>query len=154
MIKIGDPCPHFVLNNQKGDPYPIKEHIGEKILCIYFYPKDDTPGCIKEACSFRDNFTEFQDMGCEVIGISSNSIQEHKDFAAKYNLPFNLLADSQKEVRKAFGVPSNLFGIIPGRVTYIIDKNGIVQGIYNTQTQPLHHIKHALEKVKELISKN
>ena len=121
----------------------------EKTL-LYFYPKDDTPGCTKEACSFRDSYEEFNDLGCEVIGVSSDSIEDHKKFAEKYHLSFNLLADTAKELRNAFGVPGNLFGLIPGRVTYIIDLQGKIRGVYNSQTNPLGHIEQALVLVKKL----
>jgi len=150
MIQIGDKCPDFQLKNQKGELVQIKNLIGEKKLVIYFYPKDDTPGCTKEACSFRDNYEDFKDFGCEVIGISSDNEKKHTDFASKYNLPFILLADTDKTVRNQFGVPGNLFGLIPGRVTYIIGLDGIVKGIYNSQTNPLGHIEKALELVKNL----
>ncbi|MEN9997273.1 MAG: hypothetical protein RI922_263 [Bacteroidota bacterium] len=149
-LQINDTCPAFKLPNQFGEIIDSEQLIGTKILVVYFYPKDDTPGCTKEACSFRDAYEEFKDLGCEVVGISSDSIADHKKFAEKHRLSFNLLADTAKEVRKAFGVPGNLFGLIPGRVTYIIDLNGKVRGIYNSQTNPLGHIEQALELVKTL----
>jgi peroxiredoxin Q/BCP len=148
MIQIGDLCPSFILRDQFGQDFNVVDLLGKKNLVIYFYPKDDTPGCTKEACSFRDRFEEFKDLGCEVIGISSDSEQKHKDFADKHHLPFILLADTKKEVRKAFGVPGNLFGLLPGRVTYIIGKDSKVKGIFNSQLNPLGHIEHALELVK------
>jgi peroxiredoxin Q/BCP len=89
-------------------------------------------------------------LGCEVIGVSSDSIEDHKKFAEKYHLSFNLLADTAKELRNAFGVPGNLFGLIPGRVTYIIDLQGKIRGVYNSQTNPLGHIEQALVLVKKL----
>ena len=149
-LQIGDKCPIFSLPNQQNEQINIQELIGQKNLVIYFYPKDETPGCTKEACSFRDSYEEFKDLGCEVIGISSDSVEDHLKFAKKYHLTFTLLADTQKEVRKAFGVPSNLFGLIPGRVTYIIDKKGCIRGIFNSQTNPLGHIKNALDILRTL----
>lgn len=149
-LQINDTCPSFKLPNQFGEIIDSAQLIGTKILVVYFYPKDDTPGCTKEACSFRDAYEEFKDLGCEVVGISSDSVADHKKFAEKHRLSFNLLADTAKEVRKTFGVPGNLFGLIPGRVTYIIDLNGKVRGIYNSQTNPLGHIEQALELVKKL----
>jgi peroxiredoxin Q/BCP len=149
-IQIGDKCPSFKLLNQHNEEVNIEEYIGKKNLVIYFYPKDDTPGCTKEACSFRDQFDVFQSLDTEVIGISSDSPKKHKEFAARHHLNFILLSDQQKEVRKAFGVPSNLFGLLPGRVTYIIDRNGIVRGTYNSQTDPLGHISKALETLESL----
>ncbi len=149
-LQIGDNCPSFKLANQFGELVDSSNLIGSKNLVIYFYPKDDTPGCTKEACSFRDSYEEFKDLGCEVLGISSDSVEDHRKFAEKHRLSFNLLADTSKELRKAFGVPGNLFGLIPGRVTYIIDLNGKVRGMYNSLTNPLGHIEQALELVKTL----
>ncbi|MCF8221414.1 MAG: peroxiredoxin [Cryomorphaceae bacterium] len=148
MINIGDKIPAFTLQNQDGTPVDIMEFIGQKTVVLYFYPKDDTPGCTKEACSFRDQYTVFQDLGCEVIGISSDTPKAHKEFAIKYKLPFPLLADEKKEVRTLFGVPKSLFGLLPGRVTYIIDKTGIVRGIFNSQLNATQHIDEALKVVR------
>ena len=150
MIQIGDDCPVFKLKNQFGEEFDLANLLGNKTLVIYFYPKDDTPGCTKEACSFRDRFEEFQDLGCEVIGISSDSEQKHKVFAEKHKLPFILLADINQEVRKSFGVPGSLFGLIPGRVTYIVGRDKKVKGIFNSLLNPIGHIDHALQLVKSL----
>lgn len=149
-IQVGDPCPVFSLPNQAGKSISTADFIGNKILVIYFYPKDDTPGCTKEACSFRDEHADFEGMGCQVIGISSDSIASHLQFATKYKLDFHLLADTQKTARKLFGVPGNLFGLIPGRVTYIIDRKGIVRGIYDSMRDAVGHITEAKNKVREL----
>lgn len=150
MIQIGDKCPDFQLPDAKGKMIKMGDFIGKKKLVIYFYPKDDTPGCTKEACSFRDSYEDFKDYDCEVIGISSDDKKKHAAFASRHQLPFILLADKDKVARKLFGVPGNLFGLIPGRVTYIIGIDGIVKGIYNSQTNPLGHIEKALELVKGL----
>lgn len=149
-IQKGDKCPKFKLKNQEGKLVDISEKIGEKNLVIYFYPKDDTPGCTKQACSFRDAFEDFKEIGAEVIGISSDDEGSHKKFAEKHNLPFTLLADSNKKVRKMFGVPTNLLGLIPGRVTYIIDKKGIVQGVFNSQMNFDKHVSEALKILKAI----
>jgi peroxiredoxin Q/BCP len=150
MIQIGDSCPSFILKNQFSEDFDVNQVLGKKTLVIYFYPKDDTPGCTKEACSFRDRFEEFQDLGCEVIGISSDSEQKHKEFADKHKLPFILLADTNQSVRKSFGVPGSLFGLIPGRVTYIVGKDMKIKGIFNSLLNPLGHIEHALDLVKTI----
>lgn len=149
-LQIGDKCPDFRLKNQNNEWVDSKELISKKNLVIFFYPKDETAGCTKEVCSFRDTHEEFKDLGCEVLGISSDSVASHKKFAEKHRLSFDLLADTKKELRKAFDVPGNLFGLIPGRVTYIIDKNGVIRGIYNSLTDPLGHIQNALEAVKKM----
>ena len=150
MIRIGDKIPEFTLQNQDGEPVNIQDIIGKKTVVLYFYPKDDTPGCTKEACSFRDQYTVFQELGCEVIGISSDAPKAHKEFAIKYKLPFPLLADEKKEVRTLFGVPSSFLGLLPGRVTYIIDTEGIVRGIFNSQLNATQHIDEALKVVRGL----
>jgi peroxiredoxin Q/BCP len=150
QLSIGDLCPIFELPDQNNTLIRINDLIGKKILVIFFYPKDNTPGCTKEACSFRDSHDIFLNEDCELIGISSDSPNSHQGFAQQHKLTYTLLSDSKKEVRKAFGVPSNLFGLIPGRVTYIIDLEGKVAGIYNSQSDPLGHIKESLKVVRSL----
>ncbi len=147
-IKIGDKLPSFILKNQYDETFNSDDFIGKTVMVVYFYPKDDTPGCTKEACSFRDSYEEFLEKGVKVIGISSDSVKSHKNFADKYNLPFTLLADTKKEVRKLFGVPSNVFGLIPGRVTYVVDKKGVIIYIYNSMTKAESHIKEALQAIQ------
>jgi len=149
-IQSGDKCPSFSLQNQHGELVHSADLFGKRILVIYFYPKDDTPGCTKEACLFRDSYEEFVDLGCEVIGISSDSIKSHKKFAETHRLSFPLLADEKGTVRKLFGVPGNLFGLIPGRVTYIIDKKGIVREVHNSLLDPAGHLSKALATVQTI----
>jgi len=149
-IKIGSKIPEFNLQDQDGKDVSIKNRIGKNSLVIYFYPKDDTPGCTKEACSFRDQFADFTDLGAEVIGISSDSVKKHKSFAEKHRLPYTLLSDTNKSVRKAFGVPSGFLGLLPGRVTYIFDKQGIVRHMFNSQFNVEKHVEEALEVLKTL----
>lgn len=142
-LKVGDSVPEFTLFDQDNNKFNSEKYIGKNAMVIYFYPKDDTPGCTKEACSFRDEFEDFKDLNALVIGISSDSVESHKKFAQKYNLPFTLLADTKKEVRKLFGVPKAFLGIIPGRVTYVIDKKGTIQYIFNNLTNAKQHITEA-----------
>ena len=149
-MNIGDFCPYFELPDQYGNLFSSSDWIGKKKLVIFFYPKDETPGCTKEACSFRDRHEEFLKYDCQVIGISSDSIESHKQFAIRHNFNFILLADTNKEVRKLFGVPGSLFGLLPGRVTYIIDLDGKIRGIHNSQLNPVSHIEEALEVVKQM----
>lgn len=151
-IAVGDKCPTFTLKDQKNTDFDIQTVLEKKVLVVYFYPKDDTPGCTAEACSFRDSYEDFKDLGCEVIGISSDSPKKHAEFAAKHRLSFTLLADPSKTVRKLFGVPGNLFGLIPGRVTYIIDKEGIVRHVYNSLTNAATHITESINAVKAITS--
>ncbi|PKP44375.1 MAG: peroxiredoxin [Bacteroidetes bacterium HGW-Bacteroidetes-13] len=147
-IQMGDKIPEFSLKDQDGNAFSIASLIGKKVLVIYFYPKDYTPGCTKEACSFRDSYEDFKTMGAEVIGISDDSVSRHLKFSKSYKLPFILLSDSGNKVRKRFGVPSNLFGLIPGRVTYVVDKNGIVVLVFDSMNASLH-----IKKAKETIDK-
>jgi peroxiredoxin Q/BCP len=150
VMKIGDLCPHFELTDQHGKLFNSSDWIGKKKLVIFFYPKDETPGCTKEACTFRDRHEEFLEFDCQVIGISSDSVDSHKQFATKHNFNFVLLADTDKKIRKLFGVPGSLFGLLPGRVTYIIDLNGKIRGIHNSQLNPVSHIEEALDLIKQM----
>jgi peroxiredoxin Q/BCP len=147
-LQKGDKCPIFQLKNQFDQIVDITDYLGKKNIVIFFYPKDETPGCTKEACAFRDDFEEFLQYDCALFGISSDSVQKHLSFSQNHNLPYSLLADENKTVRKLFGVPGNLFGLIPGRVTYIINKNGIIEEVFNSQTNPIGHINSALQTLK------
>ena len=150
-VKSGSKIPNFSLNNQDNELIHISDYIGKKSLVIYFYPKDDTPGCTAEACSFRDEYEDFKLLNAEVIGISADSPESHKNFATKHNLSFMLLSDNKNKLRKLFGVPTNLLGLLPARVTYIVDKNGVVIHIFNSQ---LNVKKHVSEAKKILIEMN
>jgi peroxiredoxin Q/BCP len=149
-LQKGDKCPIFQLKNQFDQIVDITDYLGKQNIVIFFYPKDETPGCTKEACAFRDDFEEFLKYNCALFGISSDSVQKHLSFSKNHNLPYNLLADETKTVRKLFGVPGNLFGLLPGRVTYIINKNGFIEEVFNSQTNPLGHIASALKTLNEL----
>lgn len=149
-VAKGSRLPSFVLKDQNGEDFDIQSVIGNQNMVVYFYPKDDTPGCTKEACSFRDEFEEFKDANAIVIGISADSPESHNKFAKKYNLPFILLSDPGNKVRKQFGVPGNLFGLIPGRVTYVADKNGIVQHVFNSQSNAEQHVQEAKRILESL----
>ena len=140
----GSKVPAFELKNQYGELFSLDSVIGKKNLVIYFYPKDDTPGCTKEACSFRDQFAVFADADAMIIGISAQSVESHLAFAEKHRLNYLLLSDTDNKVRKLFGVPSNLFGLIPGRVTYIVNKKGEVVYIFNSQMDAEKHVDEAL----------
>jgi thioredoxin-dependent peroxiredoxin len=111
---------------------------------LFFYPKDDTPGCTKQACAFRDEYEAFGQLDAEVIGISSDSVESHKNFAEKHSLPFLLLSDEGGKVRKLYGVPTT-FGLFPGRVTYVIDAEGVVGHIFASQLGVEKHVEEARE---------
>lgn len=143
-IKVGDNVPEFRLKDQNGDWFDIQSVLGRKNLVIYFYPKDDSPGCTRQACAFRDKFEDFNDADAMVIGISGQSVESHKKFAEKYNLSFTLLSDENNRIRKLFGVPSDLFGLIPGRVTYVVNKKGKVVYLFNSQSKVNQHVEKSL----------
>ena len=149
-LKVGDQLPHFGAKDQNGNDFNIESVLGKKVLVIYFYPKDDTPGCTKQACFLRDQYEEFKEIGAEVIGISGDSVPAHRKFASKYDLPFILLSDGDKSLRKLFGVKANLLGLLPGRVTYVVDKNGIIQMVFDDMNAT-NHLEKTVEKVKSLI---
>lgn len=146
-IKVGDQAPSFMLQDQFGASFNMDDYIGNTAMVVYFYPKDDTPGCTKEACSFRDSYQEFTDKDIKVIGISSDDVESHKNFAEKYNLPFTLLADVDNKVRNLFGVKANVLGLIPGRVTYVIDKKGTVVFMYDSQLKAERHIEESINAI-------
>jgi thioredoxin-dependent peroxiredoxin len=147
-FKIGDKLPSFSAKDTNGNVFNSQDYIGKQPLVIYFYPKDDTPGCTAQACSFRDNYQEFKDLGAEVIGISSDTVTSHLKFKSKFNLPFILLSDNDKKLRKLFGVQNSLF-IIPGRETFVIDKQGLVIMVFNSMSSEIH-ITKALKVLKKL----
>ncbi len=149
-IKIGSTIPQFSLPDQNGKLFDILSVLGKKNLVIYFYPKDDTPGCTAEACSFRDQFEVFTEADAEIIGISGQSVKSHKDFAEKHRLTFTLLSDEGNKIRKLFGVPTNFLGLLPGRVTYIADKTGKVIYTFNSQANATKHVDEALRVLNEL----
>ena len=149
-VKVGDRAPAFTLSDQSGASVNLEDLLGKKPIVLYFYPKDDTPGCTKESCAFRDSYEVFQEAGAEVIGISGDSSDSHEKFATKYNLPFTLLADTGNKVRSLYGVPATLF-ILPGRVTYIIDQKGIVQRIFDSQLDFNGHVTEAIKVIQNLV---
>ena len=146
-IQIGDKLPHFTAVKQDGTVFDSNS-IQNKPVVIYFYPKDNTPGCTTQACSFRDAYQDFQDLGAEVIGVSGDSVSSHQNFQQKHKLPFILLSDSDRKLRKLFGVPTALFGLIPGRVTYVFDAFGKAIYIFDNMSAKNHIIK-ALDSIKK-----
>ncbi|KAH3759370.1 alkyl hydroperoxide reductase [Pelomyxa schiedti] len=148
MVKAGDTAPNFELPDQDGNIVRLSDLRGQ-IVVLYFYPRDETPGCTAEACSFRDSFHVFKTAGARVIGVSSDSVDTHKKFATNHGLPFTLLSDENQAIRQAYGVGSTLF-LIPGRVTYVIDKSGIVRYTFSSQFNAAKHVQEALKVVQQL----
>ncbi|MFV5686396.1 peroxiredoxin [Flavobacterium sp. GB2R13] len=150
-LKVGDKIPNFEAKDTNGKDFDSKKVVGLKPLVIYFYPKDNTPGCTAQACSFRDQYEDFKNLGAEVIGVSNDSVVSHQEFTKHYKLPFLLLSDPDKKIKKLFGVHSRMFGLLPGRVTYVVDKNGIIQMVFDSVLATRHMLK-ALETIKRLVS--
>ena len=150
-IQVGDIVPQFSAIDAKGTLFDSTSVVGKKPVVLYFYPKDNTPGCTAQACSFRDQYEDFLDLGAEVIGISSDGLASHQKFTAQYQLPFLLLSDTDKKIRKLFGVPTAFLGLLPGRVTYVIDAKGVVQMLFNSMLAG-QHIPKALEAVKKIVA--
>src|SRR3954471_12919390 len=143
-IDVGSPAPDFTLRSQSGDDVSLAAFKGKKSVVLFFYPKDETPGCTAEACTFRDEYDKFAEAGAEVIGISNDSEASHASFASHHRLPMTLLSDPGGKVRALFGVKATL-GIIAGRVTFVIDKSGVVRHTFSSQLRPTQHVKEALE---------
>ncbi|GAB3324994.1 peroxiredoxin [Hymenobacter humi] len=149
MLQVGQTAPDFTLKTTTGETFRLSQLRGRHVV-LYFYPKDDTPGCTAQACSFRDQYEDFKDLGAEVVGISSDSEKSHQKFTAKHNLPFQLLADENGEVRKLYEVPRAMLGLLPGRVTFVIDKNGVIQYIFNSLTGATDHVSKTKEVLQGL----
>ena len=153
MLKPGDSAPDFALPTATGDTFRLSEFRGTPVV-LYFYPKDDTPGCTAEACSFRDQYEDFKDLGAEVVGVSMDDEASHQKFAQKHRLPFPLLADAGGKIRKLYEVP-RLFGFLPlpGRVTYVIDGEGKIRYAFNSNGKPLQHVSDTLGILRDLRGK-
>ncbi|KAI3995376.1 hypothetical protein MKX01_040492 [Papaver californicum] len=148
-VNKGSVPPAFTLKDQDKKNVSLSNFKGKPVV-LYFYPADETPGCTKQACAFRDSYEKFKKAGAQVVGISGDGPDSHKAFAKKFRLPYTLLSDEGNKVRKEWGVPSDLFGTLPGRQTYVLDKNGVVQYIYNNQFQPEKHIDETLKILQSL----
>lgn len=149
MLSVGDQAPEFTRPDANGDDVSLSDYLGEQIVVLYFYPKDDTPGCTIEACGFRDHYAEFVDNGAAVIGVSSDSQRAHQTFMANHDLPFTLLSDRDNSLRRAYRVPKSL-GLVPGRTTFVIDKKGVIRHVFNSQVRLRKHVDSALDVVRSL----
>jgi peroxiredoxin Q/BCP len=150
MITPGTRAPDLELPVRNGNTVRLADYHGRQTVVLYFYPKDFTSGCTTEACSFRDSYEDFVTLGAEVIGVSSDSLESHDGFARKHRLPFVLASDPDGGAARAFGVESSLFGLIPGRVTFVIDKDGIVRDAFSSQLRAKMHVERALGLVRSL----
>jgi peroxiredoxin Q/BCP len=147
-LAVGDRAPLFRATLQDGSTFDLADVIGRKIVVLFFYPKDHTPVCTKEACAFRDSYEQFVEAGAEVIGVSSDSPSSHQAFTAKHRLPFPIISDADRSLRRLFGV-ANPLGFIPGRVTYVIDRQGVIRLVFSALFASDEHVRKALAAVRE-----
>ncbi|WP_254512648.1 peroxiredoxin [Anatilimnocola floriformis] len=148
-IQVGDEAPDFTRVTQTGESISLHDFRGKQAVVVYFYPADNTPGCTAQACAFRDAYEDFVAAGAAVIGVSGDSLDSHQKFAEGKKLPFLLVSDADGELRKAYGVPKTMW-VMPGRVTYVIDREGIVQQVFNSQLFATQHVKEALGTVRKM----
>jgi peroxiredoxin Q/BCP len=148
-LDAGDKAPNFTLPKANGETFTLADALGRRTVVLFFYPKDDTPGCTVEACTFRDNYEAFAQAGADVVGISSDSAASHDGFASKHRLPMTLLTDAEGKVRALYGVKSTL-GFMPGRATFVIDKAGTIAHVFVSQLRVKSHVEKALAVVKGL----
>ncbi len=141
-------APDFSLPDETGSMVSLSDFVGQKNLVLFFYPKDDSPGCSAQVCAFRDSYEAFGEAGAEVIGISSDSVESHARFRERKHLPFRLLSDEGGRVRRKYGVPST-FGLIPGRVTFVIDRQGLIRYSFNSQFDIARHVRESLRILSE-----
>jgi len=148
-IKIGDNAPDFTLSDQDGTPVSLSDYRDTHNVVLFFYPKDFSPGCTKQACGFRDRYEDFIVLGAVVIGVSRDDVASHKRFLDAYLLPFTLLSDPTGSVRSLYGATKG-FGLLPGRYTFLIDRAGVVRHIFTSETNMQKHIDEALRVLHEI----
>lgn len=148
-LRVGDRAPDFTVEAHTGQSLSLAGFRGSQVVVLYFYPRDGTPVCTKEACAFRDAHEELARAGAVVIGVSADRLDRHRDFARNHNLPFFLVSDADGALRKAYGVPKTL-GLLPGRVTYVIDKEGIVRHVFRALLAADRHVAEAMAVVRRL----
>lgn len=151
LLRVGDPAPDFSAQTHQGETIRLSDYVGSRALVLFFYPKDGTPVCTQEACSFRDSYEKFQAAGAEVLGVSGDSDRRHQDFAIQHELPFPLISDSEGNLRKAFGVRKKL-GLIPERVTFVIDKQGCIRLVFAALFASDAHVQQALDALQATAS--
>jgi peroxiredoxin Q/BCP len=150
-VTVGSVAPDFTLPSQSEEMVNLRDFLDRRPMVLFFYPKDNTLGCTKEVCAFRDSFEELGKLNAEVIGISSDSVYSHRGFAKKHKLPFTLLSDEGGKVRRLYDVP-NSFGLFPGRVTYVIDEEGVVRNVFSSQIGVEKHVQEALRTLRSISS--
>jgi peroxiredoxin Q/BCP len=149
QLKVGDAAPNVLLPDDQGRSIQLAELARDQSVVLFFYPKDDTPICTREACAFRDAYQDFVQAGAVVVGISADSADSHRDFAARRGLPFRLVSDAQGELAAAFGVAKTL-GLMPGRMTFVIDRDLTVRMAFRAAFSASGHVREALKCVEDL----
>ena len=149
LLATGSKAPEFSLSDDAGEPRKLSEFLAKGPVVVYFYPKDDTPGCTAEACKFRDDYEDFVSAGAEVVGISSDGGSSHRAFKDKHRLPFVLLSDPDAQVARSFGV-KKVLGLLPGRATFVLDQQGLVQLSFSSQLNMHAHVNEALETIRRI----
>ena len=149
-LSTGDRAPEFSLISTSGKPVSLVDFLGKKMIVLFFYPRDGTPGCKAEALMFREKYDIFTNLNAEVIGVSSDTMDSHNKFASECDLPFHLLSDKDGSVRKEYGVGKTL-GIVEGRVTYVIDKDGKIRHVFSSQLRPKNHVAEAIKGLLEIV---
>ena len=147
--QVGDLAPDFALGDDSESTLAQFRGLAEVVL--FFYPKDQTPGCTAQACSFRDDYAEFQRLGAEVIGISGDSAESHQSFASQHRLPYRLVTDHDGSIRRRYAIKKT-WGLIPGRVSILVDRSGVIRQIYESQFRPTTHVPAMLEALREVQS--
>ncbi|XXX72002.1 peroxiredoxin [Sorangium sp. So ce134] len=148
-LSVGEIAPDFTLQSQKREAVKLSDFRGKKAVVLFFYPKDDTLVCTAESCAFRDQYVAFAEAGAEVIGVSADSEASHEQFAQKHRLPMTLLSDPGGQIAARYGVRP-LFGLLPGRVTFVIDREGVVRHAFSSQLRAARHVEEALAVVKRI----
>lgn len=148
-LRLNDKLPYFILKNQYNKEVNSKNFYGKKLV-VFFYPKDNTPGCTMEVCNFRDNYSEIKKYNSNIVGISSDSVKSHNNFSKKFNVNYDLLSDNGNKVKKLFGVTRSMFGLLPGRVTYIFNQEAILLKIINSQINIYEHLSETIKFLKKL----
>ena len=148
-LRLNDKLPYFILKNQYNKEVNSKNFYGKKLV-VFFYPKDNTPGCTMEVCNFRDNYSEIKKYNSNIVGISSDSVKSHNNFSKKFNVNYDHLSDNGNKLKKLFGVTRSMFGLLPGRVTYIFNQEAILLKIINSQINIYEHLSETIKFLKKL----
>jgi peroxiredoxin Q/BCP len=150
MLSPGTRAPDFALPADGGRTARLADYHGKKTVVLYFYPRDDSAGCTIESCTFRDAYEDFTAAGAEVIGVSSDSVESHDRFSGKHRLPFVLASDPDGNTARAYQVERGMFGLIPGRATFVIDHDGIIRDAFSSSVRVKEHVHRALDLVRDL----